>query len=123
MPEIPEGAAKPQDHQSAAVKPREYPNGWELLRNTVDLEFWEVTDFLAATAKMKQRGNSVELTAANLGAVGQIVKQMQEVFAVDSAEFKKWLRDLGDFEAQATAVIPLAVEYAAALGEAVGSAS
>jgi hypothetical protein len=123
MPDIPEGAKTPSDHQTSVVKPEQHSPGWSLLRPPIDLELWEITDFVAIAQGVKMRGETVELNAANLRLIGQLTKIIQTVFANSSDEFKKELRSQGGFAEQATWILPLAMEYAAALGEAVGSAS
>lgn len=120
MPEIPEGAKRPADHQTAQIKPEEHADGWELLRPPIDLEFWEVTDFTALVASIPTRGDKITLDAHGLRAVGAVVKQMQEVFAKNSAEFRTWLK-AASFAETAEKVLPLIFEYANALGEALGS--
>lgn len=124
MSTIPEGAKSPQDHQVSLVKPEEkHSEGWPLLRPPIDLELWEVTDFVAVAQSVKMRGITVELNAANLRIIGQMTKILQTEFANNSAEFKTELRARGGFAEQAAWVLPLAMEYAAALGEAVSSAN
>lgn len=119
--EIPEGAKKPQDRQSAAVKPEEHAEGWDLLRPPIDLEFWEVTDFTALVTAIPTRGSKIELDSAGLRAVGAVVKELQTVFAKDTSAFRAWIKQ-GTFEEAATKVLPLAFEYANALGEVLSSA-
>jgi hypothetical protein len=118
--DIPEGAKRPDDHQSAQIKPVEHAEGWDLLRPPVDLEFWEVTDFTALAASIPTRGDKITLDAAGLTAVGAVVKSMQEVFAKNSTEFRAWLKS-STFTESAEKVLPLIFEYANALGEALGS--
>jgi hypothetical protein len=120
MPDIPEGAKRPDDHQSAQIKPEQHAEGWDLLRAPIDLEFWEVTDFTALAASIPARGDKITLDAAGLRAVGAVVKSMQEVFAKNSTEFRAWLK-AGTFTESAEKVLPLIFEYANALGEALGS--
>lgn len=123
-PTIPEGARVPQDHQSqiGSVKPTEHAVGWELLRPPIDLEFWEITEFLALSSEIKVRGDQVELNSSAIRTIGKIAKMMQTELAVQTAAFKAWLRE-GDFEEQATKLLPLIFEYAGALGEVESSAS
>jgi hypothetical protein len=123
MPDIPEGATVPQDHQSAFVKPEVHSDGWELLRPPIDLELWEITDFLALASAVKVRGTTVDLTNSTIKLIGQMTKILQLEFALSSVEFKTALKAQGDFPAQVSWIVPLALEYAGALGEAVGSAS
>jgi hypothetical protein len=118
--DIPEGAKRPGDHQTAQIKPQEHSEGWDLLRSPLDLEFWEVTDFTALAASIPTRGDKIKLDEAGLRAVGAVVKQMQEVFAKNSSEFRAWLKS-GTFVESAEKVLPLIFEYANALGEALGS--
>jgi hypothetical protein len=125
MPEIPEGAKTPTDHQppqSSSVKPPERPEGWELLREPIDAEFWEVADFTSAIANIKTNGERVELNAKNLKTVGDVAKQLQTVFAKNSEEFRTWARQ-GGFEAATPKLVNLAFAYANALGEADSSGS
>lgn len=123
MPKIPDGAKQPKDHQSGLIKPEleKHADGWELLRPPIDLEFWEITEFTALVAGIKTRGARIELDAANMRVVGEIVKQMQTVFANDSVAFRSWLKDLGGLDEQASALLPLIYQYASALGEALSS--
>lgn len=119
--DIPEGAKRPDDHQVAAVRPAEHPEGWDLLRPPIDLEFWEVTDFTSLVMSIPSRGEKIVLDAAGLRAIGIVVKTMQEVFAKDSTKFRDWLRAAGDFTQTAERVLPLIFAYAGELGEALGS--
>lgn len=126
MPDIPEGAKRPEDHkpsQASLVKPEEHPDGWDLLREPIDLEFWEVTDFMALAAEIKVRGEQVELNVSTLRTIGKIAKIMQTEFAKNSPNFKAWLKSHGDFSATAEALLPLIFEYVNALGEANSSES
>lgn len=122
MPDVPKGAKKPKDHQSIALKPDDdRPEGWDLLRPPIDLEFWEVTDFTALVANIKTRGDAIEINASNMRAIGGVVKQLQQVFALDSTAFRTWLREKGPLDEQATALLPLIFQYASALGEVLSS--
>lgn len=123
--QIPEGARKPEDRkpsQAAALKPDAQPEGWDLLRPPIDLEFWEITDFLALVAEIKVRGDQVELNTSSMRTIGKIAKILQVEFAVSSATFKQWLKE-GSFEDRATKLLPLIFAYASELGEAETSAS
>lgn len=124
--EIPEGAKAPQDRkpsQASLVKPEEHPDGWDLLRPPIDLEFWEVTDFMALAAEIKTRGSVVELNVSTLRTIGKIAKIMQTEFAVSSPKFKEWLKSHGEFAKSADALLPLIFAYVNALGEASSSES
>jgi hypothetical protein len=123
MPKIPEGATVPQDHkvsQAHLVKPEEHPDGWELLRPPIDLEFWEVTEFMALASEVKMRGEVIELNVSTLRTVGKLAKIMQVEFAKNSPAFKDWLKGHGEFTKVAEALLPLIFAYVNALGE-VGS--
>jgi hypothetical protein len=126
MPEIPEGARVPSDHlsaQSALIKPETHPNGWDLLRDPSDVEYWEYTDLVSIVAEIKVRGERVEITASALKKVGAAVKELQTVFAKNSVEFRDWIRSLGPFDVATAELLPLIFEYVNALGEADSSAS
>lgn len=120
--DAPKGAKQPADRQSSFVKPEEHSEGWDLLRPPLDLEFWEVTEFMAIVAKVKMRGETFDLNASGLRVIGDIAKQLQTVVANNSAEFRAWFKQ-GDFSDQASRILPLAMEYAGALGEATSSES
>jgi hypothetical protein len=122
MPEVPDGAKQPSDHQSKAIKPETHADGWDLLRPPIDLEFWEASEIMALAAGIKVRGDEVDLTTANLQVIGKVVKELQQTAALDSNAFKQWL-SAGPFTDQVSRVVPLAFEYAAALGEVDGSSS
>ncbi len=121
MPKIPDWAKQPSDHQAAQIKPEVHAEGWDLLRNPIDLEFWEVTDFTALVAEIPVRGEKVKLDAEGLRAVGKVVKTMQEVFAKNSTDFRTWVRSGSNFTESAEKLLPLIFEYGAALGEALRS--
>lgn len=122
MPDIPAGAKTPSDHQSAQIKPEEVPDGYELLRPPIALEFWEVTDFMALVSSIRTNGSTVEMTSKNIAVIGRIAKILQEEFALDSQVFRAWLKQ-GTFEDAAVRLTPVLYAYAAALGEAGSSGS
>lgn len=126
MPEIPEGAKSPSDRlpaQSELIKPETNPEGWDLLRKPMDVDYWEQAELMSAVAEVKTRGDQIELTARTLRAIGKCVRLMQEDLAVDSTAFRTWLRSLGNFEAATEKVLPLLYAYVNALGEADSSSS
>ncbi|GIT80179.1 hypothetical protein LLS1_18480 [Leifsonia sp. LS1] len=126
MPDIPEGARVPDDHkiaQSELIKPEEHPAGWELLRDPSDIEYWEYTTLVALVAEIKTRGDRIEMTASLLKKVGLVVKELQTVFARNSAEFREWIRSFGGFDTATVELLPLIFAYVNALGEADSSAS
>jgi len=126
MPNVPARAKTPTDREpkgAARVRPAEHPDGWELLRPTLDVEYWEQADVMAAAARVKTRGDQITLTATNLKVIGQLAKLLQEEFAVDSSAFREWVRSHGSFEDATGPLLTLAFAYVTELGEADSSAS
>lgn len=126
MPKVPEGAKTPTDRKPSQVdliKPEEHPDGWDLLRNPIDVEYWEQADIISAVAEVKTRGEVIELTARNLKTIGVVARLLQTVFAVDSNAFREWVRSHGSFEDATVKLLPLVYAYVNALGEADSSAS
>lgn len=126
MPEVPKGAKTPTDRQPAQselIKPQETPEGWDLLRPPIDVDYWEQAELMSAAAEVKTRGSQVTLTAGNLKIIGRCVRLLQEELALDSTAFRTWVRSLGSFEAATEKLLPLLFAYVNALGEADSSAS
>ncbi|MBN9209356.1 MAG: hypothetical protein J0H96_11920 [Microbacterium ginsengisoli] len=122
MPKIPEGAKTPTDHLPA-IQPESQPEGWELLRPPIDVEFYEQAELVATVAKIKTRGAQIDLTSSNISTIGKVAKLLQLEFAVDSNAFREWIRSKGDFTAATETLLPLIYAYVNALGEAESSAS
>ena len=126
MTTIPDGAKRPDDHkpsQASLIKPDEYPDGWDLLRPPIDLEFWEIADFMALASEIRVRGEVIELNVSTLRTIGKIAKIMQTEFAKNTPAFKEWLKSHGEFSKTADALLPLIFAYVNALGEANSSES
>ncbi|WP_213816225.1 hypothetical protein [Glaciihabitans sp. dw_435] len=120
MPEIPEGAKAPKDHQSVHVKPEQHPDGWELLRDPVDTEEWETA---ALTAAVMSLSGETRMTASQMLEMhGVLVKTMQTELAVNATAFRTWIKSF-PFADRYEKVIMLAGAYMAALGEADSSAT
>jgi len=123
MPKIPEGAKTPSDRKkSENVKPPKRPEGWELLRDPMDIDYSEHAEFVSVLAGITMRGSQVALTTKNLKSIGALAGLLQTQFANESTAFRAWMKELPFAEATGR-LIPLVYEYADALGEAPSSAT
>lgn len=112
----------PKQSEILAAEAAERPEGAELLRLPIDVDFDEEAEFLAVLSKLKIRGDTVSLTTTNISALGSIAKHMQNVLAVNSVDFRAWTK-AKPFTERAGDIAILATWYAGELGEGDSSAS
>ena len=112
----------PKQSELLAAEAAERPDGADLLRKPIDVDFDEEAEFLAVLSKLKIRGDSVSLTTANISALGSIAKHLQNVLAISSVDFRAWTKEK-PFTDRAGDIAVLATWYAGELGEDDSSAS
>jgi hypothetical protein len=124
MPAIPKGAKTPADRkQSDNVKSPEKPDGWDLLRDPMDIEYAEQMELMAIFAEIEVHDNQVEINAQSLRTIGVAADMLQNKFAKDPTKFRAWIKELPFMKTTTERLLPLMLWYMDTSGEAPSSAS